>query len=100
MSIDAPSQAEDEYDSPWKLMLERYFPSFLAFFFPLVYKDIDWARSYEFLDTELKEVVRDARLGRRLVDKLVKVWLLSGDEAWVLIHIEIQGQVDRTFPER
>lgn len=24
----------DDYDSPWKEVLERYFPGFLAFFFP------------------------------------------------------------------
>jgi hypothetical protein len=24
----------DDYDSPWKEVLERYFPAFLAFFFP------------------------------------------------------------------
>jgi hypothetical protein len=24
----------DDYDSPWKTALERYFPEFMAFFFP------------------------------------------------------------------
>ena len=63
----------DEYDSPWKLTLERYFPAFLEFFFPHVYAQIDWAKGYEFLDKELQKIVRDADLGRRLVDALVKV---------------------------
>ncbi len=44
--------------------------------------------------------MRDAELGRRFVDKLVKVWTLGGDEIWVLIHIEVQGQVDSDFAER
>lgn len=48
----------------------------------------------------MQEVTRDAELGRRLVDKLVKVWLRSGDEAWVLIHVEVQGKVERDFFER
>jgi hypothetical protein len=39
-------------------------------------------------------VVRDAELGRRLADKLVKVWRRDGEEVWVLIHIEVQGQVE------
>ncbi|HTE20367.1 MAG TPA: hypothetical protein VK689_18540, partial [Armatimonadota bacterium] len=64
----------EDYDSPWKEALERYFPPFLAFFFPVAYADIDWSRGYEFLDKELQSVVRDAELGRRLVDKLVRVW--------------------------
>ncbi len=40
----------DEYDSPWKMALERYFPEFMEFFFPEVYTDIDWSLGYEFLD--------------------------------------------------
>ena len=89
-----------DYDSPWKEALERYFPAFLAFFFPEAHGDIAWARGYEFLDKELQQAVRDAELGRRLADKLVKVWRLDGHAAWVLIHLEIQGQYDAGFAER
>ncbi len=89
-----------DYDSPWKEVLERYFKDFMAFFFPQAYDGIDWSRGYEFLDKELQQVVRDAELGCRLVDKLIKVWRKNGEEAWVAIHIEVQGQVDTEFPER
>ncbi|MFN2266961.1 MAG: hypothetical protein ABR533_01695 [Desulfonatronovibrio sp.] len=58
---------KDEYDSPWKIALERYFPEFMEFFFPDVHSDIDWSAGYEFLDKELQQVVRDAELGRRYV---------------------------------
>jgi hypothetical protein len=44
--------------------------------------------------------VRDAELGRRLVDKLAKVYLQNGEEAWVLIHIEVQSQEETDFAER
>lgn len=94
------SEPTTDYDSPWKEAIERYFHAFMALFFPLAHADIDWTRGYEFLDTELQQVVRDAELGRRLADKLVKVWLHDGVEAWVLIHIEVQGQVDTDFPLR
>ncbi len=67
-----------DYDSPWKEALERYFPQFLEFFFPQIHEEIDWSRGWTFLDKELQQVVRDAELGRRLVDKLVKVWKLDG----------------------
>ena len=60
----------DDYDSPWKEALERYFPEFLALLFPAVHAEIDWARGCQFLDTELQQVVRDAELGRRYADKL------------------------------
>ena len=45
-------------------------------------------------------MVRDAELGRRLVDKLVRLWRLEGEEAWVMIHIEVQGQVEEGFAKR
>ena len=89
-----------DQDSPWKEVLERYFESFLAFFFPRAHAEIDWAKGYELLDKELQKVVRDAELGRRLVDKLVKVYTLAGSEAWVLIHIEVQGQEDADLDKR
>jgi hypothetical protein len=89
-----------DYDSPWKEALERYFEAFMAFFFPLAHADIDWNRGYEFLDKELQQVVREAELGRRLADKLVKVWRRDGQETWVLIHIEVQGQPDPEFARR
>jgi len=90
----------DSLDSPWKEALERYFEPFLAFFFPTAHAGIDWSRAYEFLDKELQQVVRDAEAGLRLADKLAKVWRHGGGEAWVLIHVEVQGQVDADLPER
>ena len=54
-----------DYDSPWKEMLDGYFPAFMAFFFPEAHADIDWTRGYESLDTELQQIVRDAALGSR-----------------------------------
>lgn len=89
-----------QYDSPWKDVLERFFPQFMRFFFPGAYRAIDWTRNFEFLDKELQRVVRDADVGTRFVDKLVRVFLRSGEAAWVLIHIEVQGQTDADFSER
>lgn len=94
------SPQPDEYDSPWKDVIESYFPAFMEFFFPDAYADIDWTQPYEFLDKELMEVVRDAELGKRFADKLVKVQRKSGTEVWVLVHIEVQGQASAEFPER
>src|SRR5712691_3101875 len=89
-----------DYDSPWKEAIEHYFPAFIAFFFPHIFAEIAWHRGYEFLDTELERVVRDATVGRRYADKLVKVFLQDGQETWLLIHIEIQGYPDPAFARR
>jgi len=47
---------QDEYDSPWKIALERYFPEFIAFFFPDVYNQIDWSGGYQFLDSDYSDL--------------------------------------------
>lgn len=89
-----------DYDSPWKEALERYFESFCEFYFPVVHAGIAWERGYEFLDKELQQVVRDAELGRRYADKLIKVSRRDGEETWVLVHVEVQGQYEAHFAER
>ncbi len=90
----------DDYDSPWKGLIERYFADFLAWFFPKVHAGIDWALGYEFLDQELEQVTRDAELGRRRVDKLARVTGREGREDWVWVHIEVQGARQRELAER
>ena len=89
-----------DYDNPWKEALGLYFQPFMAFFFPQIEANIDWNRGYEFLDKEFQQVVRDAEIGRIYADKLVKVWQRDGSEIWVLIHVEVQSQVQSDFPER
>ncbi len=89
-----------DYDSPWKEALDAYFEPFVALLFPEVHPQIDWSRSYESLDKEFQQVVREAEIGRRYVDKLVKVWTQDGVECWVLIHVEVQTTRDAEFPRR
>jgi hypothetical protein len=89
-----------DYDSPWKEALDRYFEAFLLFFLPQAHADIDWTRGYEMLDKELQQIVAAAEQGRRFVDKLVKVWLKSGKETWLLIHVEVQTWKEEEFAKR
>ena len=91
---------QTQYDSPWKEILQLYFQDFLLFFFPYIHAEVDWTKKPVFLDKELQQVIRDAELGKRLVDKLVKIYLLDGTESWVLIHIEVQGQEEDEFNRR
>jgi hypothetical protein len=89
-----------DFDSPWKEALEYFLAPFLALFFPQVHAGIDWSKGYEALDKELHQVVRAARSPKGLADKLFKVWRLNGQEAWLLIHIEVQGEPEDDFPLR
>ena len=90
----------DHYDSPWKEAVEHYFPEFIAFYFPEAFTQIDWSKEHVFLDQELRAVVQDAELGKRFVDKLVRLTLLNGDEKWIYVHIEVQGTRQAEFAKR
>ncbi|MEI6066724.1 MAG: cytosolic protein [Methylococcaceae bacterium] len=90
----------DEYDSPWKEAVEHYFSEFIESYFSQAYQQIDWTKEAVFLDQELRAVVHDAELGKRFVDKLVRVTLLDGDEKWIYIHIEVQGTRQAEFAKR
>lgn len=80
--------------------MHLYLPAFLAFFYPDIHADIDWQRGYVALDKEFQQIVRRAKIGKCLADKLFKVWLRDGAERWLLIHIEVQGEPEPDFPER
>jgi Putative transposase, YhgA-like len=89
-----------DYDNPWKEVLDVFFPQFMEFFYPVAYQEIDWTKGYISLDKELQKIVRDAKLGKRLADKLVRVTLKNGKKAIIIIHIEIQSEYESNFAER
>ena len=95
-----PSEPRASFDDPWKEGLELYFEPFLTLFFPAVHELIDWRRSYESLEQEFQQFVKDSELGKRFTDKLFKVWRRNGEETWILVHIEVQSQEDSGFAER
>ncbi|MGB0386188.1 MAG: hypothetical protein ACPGWR_15375 [Ardenticatenaceae bacterium] len=119
MTTEEEKRKQDQYDSPWKDVLNRYLPECLVFFFPEVAQQIDWSKGYEFLDKELEQITPQSTVTQRTVDKLVKVFLkppqvkeskrrkvskkklvLAPKEIWLLIHIEVQSQYDSGFGVR
>jgi hypothetical protein len=94
------AKSRDDYDSPWKDILGIYFKEFMEFFFPEIAKKIDWSKGYTLLDKELRQITREAEQGKRLADRLVKVWKKDGGEVWVLAHAEIQAGREKDFPHR
>ncbi|QTA89841.1 DUF4351 domain-containing protein [Desulfonema magnum] len=100
MQKDKSSEITDDYDSPWKDIIEPYFREFMEFFFPEACNDIDWSKGYEFLDKEFQKIVKEAETGRRYVDKLARVWLKTGSEEWALVHVDVQSQYEKEFAER
>ena len=72
----------------------------MAFYFPAAHAQINWAIAPEFLDKEFQAISKDALVGTRHVDKLVKVHLQTGQEDWLCIHVEVQSARQRGFAER
>lgn len=89
-----------DYDSGWKEVISLYFKDFIKFFFPDIYDEIDFEAGFEFLDKEFNKIVKDSTEKKRYVDKLVKVYLKSGQEKWLLIHIEVQSDYEKEFAQR
>ncbi|MFT0533915.1 DUF4351 domain-containing protein [Castellaniella hirudinis] len=85
----------NDYDSPWKEALELFSPQAIQLLAPDLYALVDWCAPIEFLDKEL-QAIRHAAVpskGRKMVDKLVKVRLLSGHPAYLQVHLEVQGRL-------
>jgi hypothetical protein len=89
-----------DFDGAWKDALERHFEPFLALCFPNAHADIDWTTPPRFLETELQQVAPHKAEGKQRVDKLVQVTLREGHDTWILVHVEVQSQYDRSFRER
>ncbi|MDI6794513.1 MAG: transposase, partial [bacterium] len=77
------------FDEAWKKIIERFFPQLLRFFVPDLYEDVDFSKGITFLDKEMEQLSKRSVKGAKYVDKLAKVYLKSGEEQWILVHIEV-----------
>lgn len=86
--------SSDDHDSPWKEALEIFFQQAIELLAPDLYAVIDWSVAPRFLDKELQTIgIPDGfhGEGRLHADKLVQVRHRHGAEAWILVHVEVQG---------
>lgn len=67
---------------------------------PVLYEDIDFAKEPDFLQQKLFQEIIQEKKGKQVADQIVKVFLKSGEEKWLLIHIEVQGERDPDFSIR
>ncbi len=87
-------------DAAWKEILDVYFKDFIEYCLPELYGLINWDKSWDSLDKELQAITKGANAGKRLLDKLFKVFLKDGQEQWLLVHLEVQGKPEDDFPKR
>jgi hypothetical protein len=94
------SMIRNDHDTAWKEILDYYFKDFIAYCFPQLFELINWKKKWVSLDKELQSITKGSEAGKRLLDKLFKVYLKDGTEQWILIHVEIQGKKEKDFPKR
>ena len=95
-------------DILWKELLSRFFVPMLHSLLPDLTRDLDEKRDVVFLDKELRRLARFTRRpeggepdGNRFVDLLANVPLRTQEDAWVLLHVEVQGRGgNEDFPLR
>jgi predicted transposase YdaD len=87
-------------DALWKGIIDNLWDDFILFFFPILANQVDFSRGFEYLDTELQQLLPDNPTLKRHADKLIRVWFLDGEEIWFLIHIEVQGYQDKLIGKR
>lgn len=94
------NQNNNEYDSPWKTLLENLLPDFLELFFPSVHAVVDWSYAPKSRDKELPRSMQKALSGTQVVDKVVEVRTRENTSAILFIHVEVQAQRDENFAKR
>ncbi|GLU50768.1 hypothetical protein Dfri01_02290 [Dyadobacter frigoris] len=85
-----------------KSAFEESFADLLYFFFKDADVVFDFERGFDFMDKELAELFPDLEKkgGDRFVDMLVKTYLKTGVEEYILVHIEIQDGAIKNFAQR
>jgi hypothetical protein len=91
-----------DYDNNWKEIISDGGEStqdFLAFFMPKLHADIDFTYPIDFLEQELYDLIQPADRDK-IVDKLLRVRLKTGEDKWIFIHIEFQTSAEKDFSAR
>jgi hypothetical protein len=91
-------------DILWKVIMEEVFDDLLRFIMPDADREYNLERGFEFLEKELAEMYPEPEKesDTRFADKLIKVFNRQGEEDWILVHIEVQGDTSKRveFTER
>ncbi len=83
-------------DELWKGLLHEFFHDMLRSVLPEMARDADPNKKVEFRENEIRRLGNLVKYDsdgpsdpRRFVDILAKVPLLCGEDAWILLHVEI-----------
>jgi hypothetical protein len=92
-----------DFDTPWKDATKAFFREFLTLTLPKLAADVDWLCPPEFLEQELVNLLKGRLKIKDKIhktDRLVKLYLLSGQEQFLFLHAEHQHNPQNIFPRR
>jgi len=87
-------------DILWKGILSDLFFEFLELCHPELYEKVDTARPVVFFDKEFPRLYPASKGKKRHADIIAKVYLKTGDQLAIIVHVEAQGYPDETFAYR
>ena len=91
---------DSDYDGAWKEALREHLAEFVEKYFPAEHAAIDWSHEPQWCDKELSQVLGQSGQRNRAVDLLVRVRLRTGQEQWILLHLEVQSFYEEGFAVR
>ncbi|MBK9459289.1 MAG: hypothetical protein IPN94_07605 [Sphingobacteriales bacterium] len=87
-----------DFDARWKELIHSFTEDFIAFFLPTLYPLVDFTKPPEFLEQELQKLFPNEELaGKKISDKLIRLYLKDGQEWFVLVHIEVEGDAPTAY---
>lgn len=92
-----------DQDNTWKNYITKNIFDCLASLHPQLYAAIDKSVPPEFLEQELNNFLKGKYKvsgKEKKMDKLVKLRLLTGEDYYIFVHIEIQDKLEDDFPKR
>jgi hypothetical protein len=92
-----------DQDDAWKNYISKDFFDCLSIIHPILFAAVDRLIAPEFLEQEMSNALRGkykVKGKEKKTDKLVKLRLLTGEDYYIYVHLEIQDQLKDDFPER
>ena len=92
-----------DFDALWKDFITEFLAETTQATLPDLWELVDWSVNPEFLEQEFINTLRGKfkiKDKRKHTDKLVKLRLLTGEDHYILFHIEVQGALELLFGKR
>lgn len=89
-----------DFDGAWKHAVRWLLRPMIELMMPELYAQVDWRVEPIFLEQELPKLRGFGRRGKRVVDRLIRLTLLTQKHCDLLLHVEIQGRRQKQFASR